>query len=131
MDLNLESLVFSRIKTSVSKALITKYKDLNFSTSNRARSNTKYPMVYIHMLESPEVASTTEGDTVEGVLASFQIDVYDDQSQERTKDVADEVLKAVKNMRFQVIGFPYNSNTDSIYRKIIRIRRNICDDDIL
>lgn len=131
MDLNIESLVYTRIKNKVTKNLISKYPDINFTTINKTKSGTKYPSVYVHMMESSERGTTLEATEIEGVLSSFQIDIYDNQSQSRTKDVATEIMKVAKEMRFQMVGFPYNNNTDSLYRMVIRIRRMICDDDIL
>lgn len=128
---SLESQIFSRIKVNFSGRIKKKYPDLNFTTSDKAPTKAKFPTVYIHMLESPEIGSDLEGTSINGITATFQIDVTDNQSQTRADEVAKEVLRIMKTMRFKAIGMPFHDNSGDTYRTISRYRRPVGAGDIL
>lgn len=92
--------MFSLIKAKFSTKIKAKYKDLNFTTSDRSSTKPKFPTVYIHMIDSQEVGSDLEGTSIPGVNAAFQVDVSDNQNNSRTDEVAREVLRIMKSMRF-------------------------------
>ena len=127
----LESQVYTRIKTQFPSKLKEKYKDIKFTTENKVDALPRFPTVYIHELTGEEVGSDLQGDTINAVWSSFQIEVTTNTKQSETKEVMDEVVKIMKKMRFQVISMPEFQNTDSIYRRVARFRRMIADDDIL
>lgn len=128
---DISSIVFTRIKTTVEKKLKEKYPDIYFTTSDKTQTNPKFPTVYIHELPGAEKAKDLEGTTINSVLATFQIDVADNQSQNRSKDVMNEIIKVMKNMSFSVSSMPEFNNTNSIYRNTARFRRTIDWNDIL
>lgn len=128
---SLESQIFSRIKVNFSGRIKKKYPDLNFTTSDKAPTKAKFPTVYIHMLESPEIGSDLEGTSINGITATFQIDVTDNQSQTRADEVAKEVLRIMKTMRFKAVGMPLHDNSGDTYRTVSRYRRPIGAGDIL
>ena len=127
----LESQVYSRIKNKMPSIIKTKYTDLNFTTNSISLADAKFPCVYIHMIESPEDGEDLEGTEINAVYASFVIEVVDNESQANTNTISKEVQKIMKQMRFKVVGFPYNDNKDSTYRKVSRYRRTIANNDIL
>lgn len=128
---SIETQVFSLIKSKFSTKIKAKYKDLNFTTSDRASTKPKFPTVYIHLLESPEIGSTLEGTEIPGINATFQIDVTDNQSQARADEVAKEILRIMKSMRFKPVGMPFHDNSGDTYRTVSRWRRVIGAGDIL
>lgn len=128
---SIETQVFSLIKAKFSVKIKAKYKDLNFTTSDRSPTKPKFPTVYIHMLSSPEDGEDTEGDNINAVYASFQVEVTDNQNQSRSDEVSREVLRVMKLMRFQAAGMPIHDNTGDTYRTVSRYRRMIADNDIL
>lgn len=128
---SIETQVFSLIKAKFSTKIKEKYKDLNFTTSDRSSTKPKFPTVYIHLLESPEIGSTLEGTEIPGINATFQIDVTDNQSQARADEVAKEVLRIMKTMRFKSAGMPFHDNSGDTYRTVGRYRRPIGAGDIL
>lgn len=128
---SLESQIFSRIKANFSERIKKKYPDLNFTTSNRAPTKAKFPTVYIHFMESPEIGSDLEGKSINGITATFQIDVTDNQSQSRADEVARETLRIMKTMRFKAVGMPFHDNSGDTYRTISRYRRPVGAGDIL
>lgn len=127
----LESQVYSRIKNKMPSTIKTKYTDLNFTTNSISLADAKFPCVYIHMIESPEDGEDLEGTEINAVYASFVIEVVDNESQANTNTISKEIQKIMKQMRFKVVGFPYNDNKDSTYRKVSRYRRTIANNDVL
>lgn len=128
---DIENIVFSRVKNQFSSTLKAKYKDLNFTTSNRQPSTPKFPTVYIHMMLSPEQGQTLENQTVNAVLSTFRIEIYANDKQATAKEVSDEVLRIMKLMRFNVAGMPYFDNESDTYRVVSTYRRMIGANDVL
>ena len=128
---SLETQIFSLVKAKFSAKIKEKYKDLNFTTSDKSSTKAKFPTVYIHMLESPEIGETLEGTEINGVNATFQIEVTDNQSQARADEVSKEVLRIMKTMRFKAVGMPFHDNSGDTYRTVSRYRRGIADNDRL
>lgn len=128
---SLESQIFSRIKANFSDRIKKKYPDLNFTTSDKDPTKAKFPTVYIHFMESPEIGSDLEGTSINGITVTFQIDVTDNQSQSRADEVAKEALRTMKTMRFKAVGMPFHDNSGDTYRTISRYRRPVGAGDIL
>jgi len=128
---SIETQVFSLIKAKFSTKIKTKYKDINFTTSNKVTTKARFPTIYLHLMESPEIASDLEGTDINGINATFQIEVTDNQTQTRADEVAKEILKIMKSMRFKVVGMPFHDNLEDTYRTISRFRRAIGAGDIL
>lgn len=129
--LDIESIVFSRIKEKATSKLKTKYPDISLTTSDKVANNPKFPNVYVHMMGSKEIGHDLENITINGVLVTFQIETTDNKSQTRAKDVMNEVVRIVKEMRFDIIVMPEMKNTDSTYRCVMRCRRTIGSLDVL
>lgn len=127
----LESQVITRIKTQFSQKLKDRYPNLNFTNSNRVDTAPAFPTVYIHEMPGMEEGADTEGNVINAVLCSFQIEVTTNTNQLEAKEVMNEVLRIMKKMRFQVISMPEFRNTNSVYRSVARFRRMISDKDFL
>lgn len=128
---SLESQIFSRIKVNFSDRIKKKYTDLNFTTVDKSLTKPKFPNVYIHLLPSNSIGETNESKTLEGLGATFQIDVQDNQSQARAKEVADEALRIMTSMGFKPRPAPHFENTEDTYRNTSRYYKAIGDEDIL
>lgn len=126
----LESQVFSRIKYGFSKGIKEKYPDLNFTTSDKSSTNPKFPTVYIHFMESPEIAQTLAATSLNGIKGAFQIDVSDNENNNRTDEVAREVLRIMKSMGFEVPTMPFHNNDGDTYKTVARYRRTTLDGDV-
>lgn len=129
----ISSVVFSRIKNGFSRTLKTKYKmtSSNFSTVRSSDSEPVFPFVYIQLLPSTEQGQDIEGNTINAGLFTFQIEVTDNQSQTRAKDVMSEVKRIMKSMRFTVQPTPDIKDTKDKHRAIMRCNRRIGSSDIL
>lgn len=129
----ISSVVFTRIKNEFSSSLKTKYKmtSSNFSTVGSRDSEPVFPFVYVQLLPSAEDGQDIDGNTINAGLFTFQIEVTDNQTQSRAKDVMSEVKRIMKSMRFTVQPTPDIQDTKDTHRAIIRCNRRIGSDDIL
>ena len=121
---NISSIVFTRVKVDGLKKLKTKYPNIYFTTSDKAQKNPEFPTVYIHELPGKENGNDLENSFINSAIFTFQIEVTDNVSQNRTREVMDEIMGIMKKMRFSVVGMPEFNNTDT-YRGIARFRRTI------
>lgn len=126
-------IVFTRIKNEFSSTIKTKYKmtDKNFSTVGSSDTPAVFPFVYIQLLPSVEQGQDLEGNEINAGLFTFQIEVTDNQSQARAKDVMSEVKRIMKSMRFTVQCTPTLEDTKDTHRAIMRCNRIIGSCDIL
>ena len=129
----ISSVVFTRIKNEFSSSLKTKYKmtSSNFSTVGSSDTPAVFPFVYVQLLPSAETGQDIEGNTINAGLFTFQIEVTDNQTQARTKDVMSEVKRIMKSMRFTVQCTPTLEDTKDTHRAIMRCNRIIGSCDIL
>ena len=129
----ISSNVFTRIKNEFSSSLKEKYKmkDENFSTVGSSYTPAVFPFVYIQLLPSTEQGQDIEGNTINAGLFTFQIEVTDNQTQARAKDVMSEVKRIMKSMRFTVQPTPDIQDTKDTHRAIMRCNRIIGSCDIL
>ena len=129
----ISSVVFTRIKNEFSSTLKTKYKmtSNNFSTVGSSDTPAVFPFVYINLLPSVERGQDIEGNTINAGLFTFQIEVTDNQTQARAKDVMSEVKRIMKSMRFTVQCTPTLEDTKDTHRAIMRCNRIIGSCDIL
>ena len=129
----ISSVVFTRIKNKFSNSLKTKYKmtSSNFSTVGSSDTPAVFPFVYVQLLPSAETGQDLEGATINAGLFTFQIEVTDNQTQARAKDVMSEVKRIMKSMRFTVQCTPTLEDTKDTHRAIMRCNRIIGSCDIL
>ena len=129
----ISSIVFTRIKNEFSSSLKTKYKmtSSNFSTVGSSDTPAVFPFVYVQLLPSAEQGQDIEGNTINAGLFTFQIEVTDNQTQARAKDVMSEIKRIMKAMRFTVQCTPTLEDTKDTHRAIMRCNRRIGSDDIL
>ena len=129
----ISSIVFTRIKNEFSNSLKTKYKmtSSNFSTVGSSDTPAVFPFVYIQLLPSTETGQDLEGTTINAGLFTFQIEVTDNQTQARAKDVMSEIKRIMKSMRFTVQCTPILEDTKDTHRAIMRCNRIIGSCDIL
>lgn len=129
----ISSNVFSRIKNEFSSTIKKNYKmkDENFSTVGSSDTPAVFPFVYIQLLPSVEQGQDLDGNTINAGLFTFQIEVTDNQTQSRAKDVMSEVKRIMKSMRFIVQPTPDIQDTKDTHRAIMRCNRRIGSSDIL
>lgn len=129
--LDLEIIVFSRIKNRFSAELIRKFPNAYFTTSDRAVAQPRFPTIYIHEMSGREMGQDLAGTEINAVLSTFQIEVFDNMSESNVSEVMANIVNTMKSMRFDVISMPEFRNDNDVYRKVARFRRVIGSADIL
>lgn len=128
---DIQSSVFTRIKAEGTKKLKTKYPDINFTTSSKKPSDPKFPSVYVKRMQGKEEGQTLDGQSVNAVTSTFQIEVTDNSSDTVAQDVADVVYAIMKKMRYSVLGEPFSDNDNDTFRNVARYQRMVGYNDIL
>lgn len=125
--MQLPSIVFTRVKIGFSEKIKTKYSmtSENFSTTDSQNKKAVFPFVYINLLPAVEQGMDLEGIDINGGLFTFQIDVYDNQTQARAREVMGEVVRIMKTMRFEITAMPSFESSDDTERMTARFRRLI------
>lgn len=131
--MRIPSMVFTRIKSQFSEKIKTKLKmtDSNFSTTDSQNKKAVFPFVYVNLLPAVEQGIDLEAININGGLFTFQIDVYDNQTQARAREVMTEVVRIMKTMGFEVTAMPSFDSTDDTERMTARFRRSIGNTDTL
>ena len=117
---------------------IKKIKDFektNFSnavTNEESRlSGTIFPTIYVKELPAVEKERDLEGNTINAVLSTFQIDCIINTSQSQAKKMAQIVSEIMKELQFEVTAMPSFNSKEKVYRSTARYRRTITKKDIL
>lgn len=128
---DIASIVFTRIKVEATEKLKNIYPSINFTTSDQVRTDPTFPNVYVKRLQGSERGQTLDGESVNAILSSYQIEVADNVSDRRAQEVADIVYSIMKKMRFECIGEPFPDNIEGVHRNVARYRRIIGYNDTL
>lgn len=105
---------------------------LNFSTSQVSQSKDLiFPYITVIELPGAERAQSLEGSTINGALFTFQVDVIDNQSENRAKICMKEIIRIMKEMRFSMPTIAAFESKPQEYRMTARFSRLICSDDRL
>lgn len=127
-------MVFTKIKQDFSENLKTKYSmaDKNFTTVGSNDTPAVFPFVYVQLMSANEEGGDLEGTSINAGNFSIQIDVIDNQSQTRAREVMTELLGIMKSMRFQCITIPsFITSTNDTHRMTARFSRVIGVNDAL
>ena len=117
---------------------IKKIKDFektNFSnavTNEESRlSGTIFPTIYVKELPAVEKERDLEGNTINAVLSTFQIDCIINTSQSQAKKMAQIVSEIMKELQFEITAMPSFNSKEKVYRSTARYRRTITKKDRL
>ena len=126
------SVVYSRIKDNFDEEIKTQYGmgEENFSTTDASNKKAVFPFVYINQIQGTEEGQTFDGQSVNGGSFSFQIDIYDNKTQQRARTVMAEVCRIMKTMYFEIVAMPTVESGDT-HRCTMRFRRVIGASDKL
>lgn len=129
----LPTIVYSRIVAEFSTDIKAKYKmtNANFSTVSSSDTPSIFPFVYVNGLPATEVGQDLEATSINGGLFTFQVDVYDNASQQTARAVMGEIVRIMKKMRFDIVAMPSFENTGGTHRCTTRFRRVIGAGDVL
>ena len=115
---------------------IKKIKDFektNFSnavTNEESRlSGTIFPTIYVHELAGVEQGKDLDGQSINAVLETFQIDCITNTKQSDAKQIMRVVADVMKELRFEIVSMPEFKSQDKVYRSTARFRRVIGRND--
>lgn len=128
---DLDSIIFTRIKNGLTSAFGKKYTDMYITNSDRTLTTAKFPTIYIHPMSNVELGNTLDGNSINGVMYTIQCEVTVTESQSQAKTIMAEILNIVKAMYFEVIAMPEVTSTDDTYRAVARFRRAVGASDTL
>lgn len=131
--MQLTPMVFTRIKNGISEKTKEKYRitNMNFSTVGSNKNTPTFPFIYINSLDPVERGRDLEGNSINGGLFAFQIEVTDNKSQDTASKIMEEIICTMKRMSFETVAMPRFESTKDSYRCIARFRRAIDENDIL
>lgn len=128
---DIESTIYSIVKAKTYLAIKKKYPNLLFTDKGQSDSSPTFPTVYIHMLAPTEQGRTIDGQSINGLLVTFQVDVTTNTSSSDVRWVMSEIAEVFKAMRFEAKPMPETTYADKIYRSTARFRRVIGANDRL
>ena len=102
----------------------------NAVTNEESRlSGTIFPTIYVHELAGVEQGKDLDGQSINAVLATFQIDCITDTKQSDAKQIMRVVADVMKELRFEIVSMPEFKSQDKVYRSTARFRRVIGRND--
>lgn len=94
-------------------------------------AGTIFPTIYVHEMSGTEKGQTIDGQAINAVTATYQVDVIVNTQQSDAKKILAIVASVFKRMRFEAISMPEFDSEEKIYRSTARFRRLIAANDRL
>ena len=94
-------------------------------------TGTIFPTIYVHEMSGTEKGQTIDGQTINAVTSTYQVDVIVNTQQSDAKKILAIVASVFKRMRFEVISMPEFDSEEKIYRSTARFSRLIAANDRL
>ena len=102
----------------------------NAVTNEESRlSGTIFPTIYVHELAGVEQGKDLDGQSINAVLETFQIDCITNTKQSDAKQIMRVVADVMKELRFEIVSMPEFKSQDNVYRSTARFRRVIGRND--
>ena len=102
----------------------------NAVTNEESRlSGTIFPTIYVHELAGAEQGKDLDGQSINAVLETFQIDCITNTKQSDVKQIMRVVADVMKELRFEIVSMPEFKSQDKVYRSTARFRRVIGRND--
>lgn len=127
---NIESQIYTIVKTRLNKALAATYPKLLITQQQKLNDTTSLPVILIKMLDSPETGTDLEGSTINAMLVTFETHITVAKSGTNNgltglRKVSASVLENFKKLRFEMVMRGEISETSDTYTLIARYRRVI------
>ena len=129
--IDLESTVTTLIKAKTLTQLKKTYSKIAITNEGENSGQAVFPTVYIHLLPAIEQGQTLDGQTINALLATFQVDVTTNTSKADCRKVMTVITDALKTMRFQGNAMPEFSISNKVHKSTARFRRMIAANDRL
>lgn len=129
--IDIESTVVALVKAKTLKTLQKTYPKVRITDEGVSDSTAVFPTVYIHLLPAVEQGQTLDGQTINALLATFQVDVTTNTSKADCRKVMSVIADVFKTMRFSGTSMPETSVSNKIHRSTARFRRIVAANDRL
>lgn len=129
--IDLESTVTALIKAKALPQLQKTYPKISITNEGENSGSAVFPTVYIHLLPAVEQGQTLDGQTINALLATFQVDVTTNTSKSDCRKVMEIIMEAFKAMRLQGTSMPEFSVSNKVHKSTARFRRIIAANDRL
>ena len=127
----LENTVTALVKAKTLTQLKEKYPKIVITNEGENSGQAVFPTVYIHLLPPVEQGQTLDGQTINALLATFQVDVTTNTSKSDCRKVMSAIMDIFKMMRFQGNSMPEFSIGNKVHKSTARFRRLIGANDRL
>lgn len=123
--------VYSTVSYKAEQLLKDDYPDIKITDNGKANSNPTFPTVYIHELPGSEIGQTIDGQNINGVMETIQVDVTTNTDPSDARVVMSVVADIFKKMRFKVNQMPeLDFGSGEVYRNTARFQRVVGANDI-
>ena len=94
-------------------------------------SKPTFPTIYVHELPGTEQGRTLDGQNINGVLTTFEVQTFTNTNQYDAKLMLAIVADVFKEMRFEITSMPEFKSDEKVYRSVARFRRILGANDRL
>ena len=105
----IESTIYTHLQHVLVEVVDAPYPELNCTTSNRSESLeniSDFPNLYVHLLPPAELGNDLTNVTVNGIRATFELQVYSDKSESECREIMTACIQEMKKLCFNVSMFP-------------------------
>lgn len=135
---DLNSMIFNNIKINFSEKIKNdlKISDTAFTTNQVTLSKSlKFPTIQVSVVSTTEEGDDLEGDTINAVSTTIQVDVLTNTQQSDATRIANEITKILKKkMNFHIRPLPKANQSivggSTIYRSMIQANRRVGGNDV-
>lgn len=120
---DLGQVIYSIVKKKATEQLSGKYPNLYITNEDKSTQAPSFPTVYVKELTPVEVGQTLDGQSINGLRETIQIEVTSNKSRSEVRKVMSVVMDIMKNMRFQGTSLPEPQSDGEIYRSVARLSR--------
>lgn len=106
-------------------------KGVTITNVESSLSKPTFPTIYIHELPGTEQGRTLDGQNINGVLTTFEVQAFTNTSQYDAKLMLAIVADVFKEMRFETTLMPEFKSDEKVYRSVARFRRILGANDRL
>lgn len=129
--IDLENTVTALVKAKTLTLLKKAYPKIVITNEGENSGQAVFPTVYIHLLSPAEQGQTLDGQGINALLATFQVDITTNTSKADCRKVMTVITDALKTMRFQGNAMPEFSISNKVHKSTARFRRMIAANDRL
>ena len=129
----IESTVFTLLQYVLVEKIAAPYPTLNCTTSSQNESLENvddFPALYVHLLPAVEMGNTLVNEDVSAVRATFELQVFSDNSESECREIMNACILEMKKLHFNISMFPDPQTQDKKYFAITRFTRVIGSGDL-